>query len=137
MINCICESKQIVLKAANKTGGLTAIASTLADKGINVMAVAGYPISGTGDCEVLLVTDNNSAAMEALKAGGCKDICENDVIIADCENKPGILKAFAEKLSGNGIDLKLIYGTAPSNAPSAALVFIPDNIQKALTVLKD
>ncbi|MDP8263229.1 MAG: hypothetical protein P9M13_08000 [Candidatus Ancaeobacter aquaticus] len=129
-------SKELLIVIKNEIGGLAKIASLVAGKGINIEAIAGYKKDNTSDAEVIIVTDNNDAASETLKAAGYDAISEKEVVIVDLENKTGILQEFCETLAQNGIDLQHVSGTTAGSASSSRLVLSTNDNAKALNVLQ-
>ena len=126
--------KEIVVTVMNKIGVLADMSKILADHGINIEAVAGYAVNV--DAIIMLVTDDNLRAMDALKKAGYKDIKEKTVIILELENKPGVLRKITEKLASADIDIRYIYGTAClGDCPSRA-VLSTNNDEKALVEFK-
>jgi hypothetical protein len=126
--------KEIVVTVVNKIGVLADISKLLAEHGINIRAVAGYALNN--EARIMLVTDDNFHAAEALKKAGYKSLKENDVVLVALENNPGALKLITGKLAGQGIDLKSVYGTACSQGCPATIVLTTSDNEKALVVLK-
>lgn len=127
-------AKELVVTVANKIGVLADMSRILADHGINIKAVAGY--SDKAQAMIMLVTDDNLRAVEALKEKNYSSIVEKEIILIELENKPGALKAVTAKLAGAGIDINYIYGTAcPSGCPASIAISTGAN-EKALVVFK-
>jgi len=134
MIKAANAGKEISVTVVNKVGVLSDISRLLADKGINIEGVAGYVVDSRAT--IMVVTDDNLRAVEALQKGGYKSARQNDVIVVDLENKPGVLKAISSKLAAEGVDLKYVYGTTcPDGCPARIVISTTDN-EKALVVLK-
>ncbi|MCM8779676.1 MAG: hypothetical protein NC914_00775 [Candidatus Omnitrophica bacterium] len=126
--------KEIVVTIVNKVGILAEMSDIIASHGINIEAVGGYAVANTAN--VMLVTNDNLRAIEALRAKGYKSAVENEVVIVDLDNKPGALKNVAKKLAEQDIDIKHIYGSVCSDACPARLVISCSNNEKALILLK-
>jgi hypothetical protein len=109
MIKKVQLGKEIVVTVVNKIGVLADMSRVLSKHGANIEAVAGYAVNN--EAKIMLVTDGNLRAIEALKKSGYKSITERETIILDLENKPGALKLITEKLASESIDIKQIYGT--------------------------
>ncbi len=71
--------KEIVVTVINKIGVLADISKMLADHGINIEAIMGYAVNN--DAMIMVVTEDNLRAMDALKKAGYKGAKENPVII--------------------------------------------------------
>jgi len=130
MIKTAQLGKEIVVTVINKIGVLADISKMMADHGINVIAVAGYALNQ--EAKIMLVTEDNLRATDALKKSGYKSINENEVIIVELENKVGALKLVTAKLAGEGIDITGVYGSVCTGSCPARLVLSTSNNEKAL-----
>lgn len=126
--------KEIAVTVVNKIGVLADMSKILADHGINIEAVAGYVADN--EATILLITDDNLRAKDALQKKGYKSIKENEVVILDLENKPGVLKEITSKLAAKEIDIKYIYGTVCAAGCPSRIVFSTTDNEKALLVFK-
>lgn len=134
MIKSAQLGKEILVTVMNKIGVLADICEILADHGINIEAVAGHAVNN--DATLMVVTEDNLRALDALKKAGYKGAKENVVIILELENKAGALKNITEKLASENIDIRYIYGTTcPDNCPSR-VVLSTNNDELALAVFK-
>ncbi len=127
--------KEIVVTAVNKIGILADISKILADHGINIAAVAGYAAEDN-TAKIMLVTEDNLRSSDALKKAGYKLVKESEVVMMDLENKPGALKSITSILSGEGIDIKYIYGTACTGNCPSRIVLATSNNEKAVVAFK-
>lgn len=126
--------KEIVVSVVNKIGILADMSKILADHGINIEGVAGYATNG--EAKIMLVTDDNLRASDALKKQNYKSVKENEIVIVELENKPGALKNVTMKLAAKNIDIKYIYGTTCSCAGPAKIVLSTSDNEKALVTFK-
>jgi hypothetical protein len=134
MVKSAKSGKEISITVINKVGVLADISRILADRGINIEAVAGYTVDSRAS--IMVVTGDNLRAAEALQKSGYKSAKENEVIVLELENKQGALKSVGSKLAAEGIDIKYIYGTTcPEGCPAKIIVSTTDN-EKALVALK-
>jgi hypothetical protein len=134
MLRGVNLAKVIVVSVMNKIGVLADMSKILADHGINIEAVEGY--ADNGKANILLVTDDNLRAADALKKQGYKSAAENEIIMLDLENKPGALKNITARLASEGIDIKFIFGTTcPTGCPAKIVLSTSDN-EKALVAFK-
>ena len=134
MIKSAKMGKEIAVTAANKAGILADISKLLTEHGINIQAVAGY--AAGSDAKIMLVTEDNLRAIDALKKAGYKSIKENEVVVVELENKPGALKNITAKIASEGVDIKQVYGTACAAGCPALIIFSTSDNAKALVSLK-
>ena len=126
--------KEIVVTVVNKIGILADMSKLFAEHGINIQALAGYALNN--EAKIMVVTDDNLRAAEALNKAGYKSLKESEVVLVALENKPGALKLITGKLAEQGIDLKSVYGTACSEGCPATLVITTSDNEKALVAFK-
>lgn len=134
MVKQVTMAKEIVVTVVNKIGILADMSSLLGDMALNIEAVAGY--AAANEAKIMLVTSDNTRAVDALKKKGYKNIRENEVLLVDLENKPGALKLLTTKLAQETIDIKQVYGSVCASGCPAKLVLSTDNNQKAFVALK-
>ena len=126
--------KEILVTVMNRIGVLADMAKILADHGINILAVTGYAVNN--DANIMIVTEDNLRAVDALKKAGYKGTKENPVLILELENKAGALKNITAKLASENIDIKYLYGTTCSSACPSRVVLSTNNDEKALVAFK-
>ncbi|MFH0791495.1 MAG: hypothetical protein V2A64_07700 [Candidatus Omnitrophota bacterium] len=136
MLKNVRLSKELVIIVTNKIGVLADITEVLAVQGINLAAVAGYAAEA-GKAQIMLMSDDNLRAGDALRKAGYKSFKENEVIMFELENKPGALKHVTTKLSAEGVDIKYIYGTTYLEGCPGKIVFSTSDNKKALALLKE
>lgn len=134
MIKDVQLGKEIVITVANKIGILADLSKILADHGINLEAVAGY--TKENEARIMLVTEDNLRAKDALTKAGYKAAKENPVLMLTLENKTGALKLLAAKLASEQIDINYVYGTTCMSACPARLILSTNNNEKALLAFK-
>ncbi len=134
MIKTAGIEKEVTVTAANKIGLLAEISKIAADHGINIDGIAGYAMDK--DAKIMMVTNDATRTVEALKKVGYSWIKESEVIVLELENKPGALKIVTERLAVEGIDIKYIYGTSSSGTSPAKLILATSDNQKALVSFK-
>ncbi len=127
-------TKSIIVTVMNKVGVLADMAKILADQGINIEAVKGY--AEDVQAKIMLITDDNLRAIDALKKNDYKGAVESEMIMLELENKPGALKYITGKLASEEIDIKFIYGTTCPGGCPAKIIFSTSNNEKALVALK-
>ena len=134
MVNEVKLRKEIVVTVTNEIGVLADMSKLMADKGINIEAVAGY--AAGNEARIMLVAADDVKAVEILKQANYTNIKLNEIIIVDLENKPGALKVITSKMASEMVDIKHIYGSACTAGCPAKIVISTTDNQKALAALK-
>ena len=125
--------KEIVLKVTNEIGILNRLCKMVSEKGINVIAVHG---TVDGDSAVIrLITADNLRVGDALRAHHYAPH-EQDCVLVELPNKPGVLRTITEKLAGEMIDLHHLYATTAPGHDNSLVVFGSSNNDRALIALK-
>jgi hypothetical protein len=129
-------TKQIYVTVDNEIGMLNKLADHMADRGINIEAVAGYEVQGTDKARIMLVVEDVRRASDALKEKGFASVDVREELLVELDNRPGALKIVTGLLAAKEINIKQIYGTAsPGESPVRVILATSDN-QKALVTLK-
>ena len=134
MIKAANLGKQIAVTVVNKIGVLADMSKLIADHGISIQAVAGYAVNN--EAKIMLVTDDNLRASDALQKSGYKSLKEEEVVIIDLEDKPGALKLVTSVLVKENIDIKQLYGTTCASGCPAKIIISTNDNEKALVALK-
>ena len=129
-------TKEISVTVVNKIGVLDIMAGYLADRGINIEAIAGYEMPGSNQATIMLVVDNTLRATEAIKERGFGSIEEHDVILVELDNKPGALKTVTGLLALKGINIRHIYATTSLDKCPVRVILSTSDNQAALITLK-
>lgn len=124
--------KQLMVSVHNEVGVLSQAAGSIADAGINLIAVCAYVIDNKGF--ILFVTDDNNRAKNVLKAKKY-DVMEEEVIIISLDNKPGTLGKITEKIAQVGVDLTLLYGSVEEKGKTSKVVIVSENNKLALAAI--
>lgn len=126
--------KQLSIFLENRPGGMARICGTLAEAGINIMALT---VHDTVDHAIVrLVADRPVKALLILEQLGVY-ILESDVIVLDLENEPGALAEVARKLARADINIEYAYCTAAANQKSGCLVLRSDEPDRAIELLRE
>ena len=125
-------AKEVVIRIPNAIGTLDVIARTLADKGINILAVSAW-VEGA-QAVIRLVTDESVRVMDALRSQKY-DAREGDVLVTEPPHKPGMLHRITEKLAQAQIDIHHLYATATSSQAQCMVVFSTANNDRAMVLL--
>jgi hypothetical protein len=126
--------KEIVVTVVNKIGVLADLSQIVADRGVNIGAVAGYALDNKAI--IMMATDDNQRAVDALKKAGYKSIREREAVEVELENKAGALKVITAKLAVEDIDIRQIYGTTCPDGCPARLILSTTNNDKAVVLFR-
>lgn len=120
------KTSQLTLTLQSKPGVLAKVARTLADAGVNILALAAAETAGRG--KIRIVVSDPARAKEALRAAKYRP-SEQPAVIVTLDNRPGALAGVAEKLAGAKVNIKSVYAT--TSGPSATVVLTVSNADKA------
>jgi len=110
---------ELLYRAPTHVGLLAEVAEALHEAGVNILAIGAYDKGDVG--EFLLITSDNRAAGEALKAlGGEVDMAS--VVVADVPNTPGELALIARKAADAGINISQIHATTTDSATAMIVI---------------
>jgi len=126
--------KEITVKVRNEIGVLAALSKTLAEKGLNILAVSGWVEGENG--LIHLVTDDNLRAVDTLRKSQFNPQ-ERDVVLTEVPHKPGMLRHVTEKLSAGGIDVHHLYASATGDSAHSLIVFASANNDRAVVLLNE
>lgn len=125
-------AKEVIIRMPNAIGTLDGIAKTIADKGVNILAVSAW-VEGA-QAVIRLVTDDSVRVMDALKTHKY-EARQGDVLVAEPPHKPGMLHRLTEKLAQADIDIHHLYATAATTQGQCLLVFSTANNDRAMVLL--
>ncbi len=125
--------KELVVIAKNKPGVLAKVAQALADRGIDIEAISAQAAGGVGLMN--FVVDEHLRAKDLLRKKGFQ-FHENEVLLLEAEDSPGVLLSITRKLAAKKIDIFNIYGSAPATYGPCVLVLSTSNNQKAVVSLR-
>lgn len=125
-------AKEVIIRMPNAIGTLNGIAKTIANKGINILAVSAW-VEGA-QAVIRLVTDDNVRVMDALRAHKY-DAREGEVLVTEPSHKPGMLHHLTETLSRAEIDIHHLYATASTTQGQCLLVLATANNDRAMVLL--
>jgi hypothetical protein len=134
MIKKVTLAKEIVVSSENKVGILANISKILADHDINIEGVAGY--GDNKEAKIMIVTDDNLRACDALRKAGYKSVKESEILMIDLINKPGALKNVTARLAAENIDIRYTYGTICTEGCPAKIIIATNANEKAFVLLK-
>lgn len=125
-------AREVIVRMPNEIGALDRLAKTIADKGVNLLAICAW-VEGA-QAVMRLVTEDNLRVVDTLRAHHY-DVREADVIVADTGHTPGMLHRVAARLAQAGIDIHHLYATASLAQQESMIVFATANNDRALVVL--
>lgn len=120
-----------IIELENRPGTLADVTAAIAEKGINISAVAGATTSGGSG--VALVTNDESGTRSALDASGTR-YREVALASAALEDRPGMLAAVARSLADAGVNIEAIFPTG-MEAGKITVAFGVDNLEAARQAL--
>ncbi|PKG33768.1 ACT domain-containing protein [Methanoregula sp.] len=119
--------KQISIFSENRPGRLAAIAHTLGEEKVNILAFSIAEANGFGVVRALV--DHPQKAHDTLQALGF-NIAFTDVIAVKMKDQPGGLYEVAKILGDSGINIE--YSYAYSGKDGAVLILRVDQVEDAI-----
>jgi len=129
------QCKEISVRVLNDIGILAQLTRIVADKGVNIRAVAAWVENDTMGV-VHLVTDDNLRAVDALCGRNYAPV-EIDSIELKLHHSPGMLNSVCERIGKSGINVKYLYASGPVSEETCLAVLSTDNNERALVLLND
>ena len=124
--------QQVSVFLENKKGRLAEVTSLIADKGINIRALA---LADTADFGVLrLIVNDPDRCFEALKTAGFV-AQRTDVIAVEVEDKPGGLKRILEIFDAQEINIEYMYAFVEKKTDKAIVIVRIDQPERAIEAL--
>jgi hypothetical protein len=126
----MAKTKQFTISVENRPGVVAAIARTLGNAKVNILALLGTA-QGTGGSVQLIVEDTKRAkkALDEARLSYRETIAEE----YELPNKPGALAQSLEKLAARGVNLNSIYATAAKGGRKAVVVYTAETEAKEAT----
>jgi len=122
-------AKDLRLILEDRPGQLAKVGEALGKAGVNIDGLCGVTWEGKGVIHVLV--EDAAKARRALEANGLHVDQEQEVVILEVEDRPGVLGNIARRLANAGVNLNLAY-----LATSTRLVIGADDLEKARQALK-
>jgi len=129
-------AKELSVIVSNEIGLLDRMSKHLAERGINIEAIAGYEMEESGEAQIMMVVDNARRAGDALEQQGFGSVTEHDIIIVELDNRPGALNTITSLLAHRGINVRYIYATVSSEGSSVRVVLSTSDNERAFVTLK-
>ena len=97
---------RIIVMAKSEVGVIADITAVLADSGVNILTINTENTGETG--LVIIITDDNDAALGALTAAGFRAVID-DVLVIRLRDEPGALAKVAEKFKNAGVNIQSLH----------------------------
>jgi hypothetical protein len=125
-------TKQLAIFLNNRPGTLARVAEALGEAKVNIYAIT---TSDTVDHTVIrLVVSDYRKALHVFEQHGTL-VVEDDVIMVDRMNRPGVLAEIAKKLADAKINIEYCYSATPPDVKKGLMILRVSNPAKALKVL--
>ena len=125
---------QLAIFLSNRPGALARVCDALAEAGINIHALS---ISDTVDHSVVrMVVSDPTKALMLLGERGVLAL-ENDVLMIDTANEPGVLAKIADRLAKAEINIEYAYMATSAKNPKGLIVLRPSDVEKAQKAMRD
>lgn len=124
----MAKTKQFTVAVENQPGAVAAIAKTLGNAKVNILALLATAQGTSGTVE--LVVDNPKRAKKALDEAGLPYV-ETTAEAYELQNKPGSLAQCLEKLAAKGVNLNSICATAAKGGKKAVVFYRAQAEEKA------
>jgi hypothetical protein len=116
----MAKTKQFTITVQNRPGAVAAIAETLGNAKVNILALLATAQGTAGAVE--LVVEDPRRAKKALDDAGLT-YRETTAEEYELQNKPGALAQYLDKLAKKGVNLNSICATAAKGGRKAVLVY--------------
>jgi hypothetical protein len=124
-------ANQFVVQLKNEPGAMASLAEALAARGVDLRAIGGGGIGGSG--HVIMTTADDETTRTVLDAGGYTFI-EGESILAEVDDRPGGMARIARALADAGVNIygHLFLGRWGDRAMFAFVVDDPDRARPIL-----
>ncbi|REJ89319.1 MAG: hypothetical protein DWQ35_18455 [Planctomycetota bacterium] len=126
------QGKEIQVTIKNEIGALGKLTKMLAEQGVNVLAVNSRVEEG--EAHFKLITEDMLRTMDLLHEHGYEPRQLN-VVIVECEHRPGILKHLTDRLVFHEVNIYYLYVTATLDQEECLVVLSTSNNQRAIIEL--
>jgi hypothetical protein len=125
---------QLAVFLSNRPGALARVCEALAEAGINITALT---VADTVDHSIVrMVVSDPTKALMLLGERGVLAL-ENDVLLIDTANQPGVLAKIADQLAKSEINIEYAYMATSAKNPKGLIVLRPSDVEKAQKALRD
>ena len=96
-----------MIRVANQAGALAKVTAAISDAGVN-LAAATY--TGSGDiADLHILVKHAEATRRVLEPAGLSVTDDQEVVVIDAEDRPGVLADLARRVADAGVNLSLVY----------------------------
>ncbi len=120
--------KQLTVLVPNQTGVAAAVASALAERGVNIEAIDIEGVEERGI--IVLMVDKYDEALRALRDHGFRAITQ-DTLLVRLTDRPGALAAIAVRLRDAGLDLRSMHIVRHEKGATLASLVTSDHAKAA------
>jgi len=126
-------TKEFTVLMEDQPGTLGKVCRTLADRGVNILALQSFPIGGKSVTRI--VADNPTAAKAVLESE--KLTCtEADVVQVKLSHRPGEVARVASRLGEANININYAYCGLESGGNAPLMFFGVSEVSKAAPILE-
>lgn len=100
-------ASDLLIEVENQPGALAKVTAAISDAGVNISAATCTSASGSATLHILV--NHPEAAKHALATAGVTITSEQEVVVVEVDDRPGVLTDLARKVAEAGIDLDLLY----------------------------
>ena len=124
-------ANQFVVELKNEPGSLAILAEALAARGVDLRAIGGGGIGGSG--HIIMTTADDDAARSVLEDGGYTFI-EGESVLTEVDYRPGGMARLSRELADAGVNIcgHLFLGRWGDRAMFAFVVDDPDKARPIL-----
>lgn len=97
---------RIIVMVKSEVGVIAGITAAIADAGVNILTINTENSGETGI--VIIITDDNDAALQALTTAGFRAVID-DVLVIRLPDEPGALAKVAEKFKIAGVNIQSLH----------------------------
>jgi hypothetical protein len=127
-------AKEFTITIEDKPGALGKCFSSLAERGVNILAFQSYVEEG--ESLARMIVDDPAGAKAVL--GKTRMIFEEtEAATVSLPHRPGELGRAATRLGVQGINIDYSYGGVEPGSPMVLIVFGVDNLNKASAILDE
>lgn len=116
--------KDLTLIPDDQPGVLARIGEAAGAAGLNIEGISAFTGQGKGVIHILV--DDPDKGLEVLTEAGFEVKAMRDVVVVDCQDRPGELGEITQRVAQAGINVEQAY-TATQNR----VVFVVDDVERA------
>ena len=123
----VAPATQLAIFLSNRPGALARVCDELGKAEINIHALT---ISDTVDHAVIrMVVSDSTRALMLLGEGGLMAV-ENDVLLVEGANQPGMLAEIADRLARASVNIEYAYLATSPETEKGLMVLRPSEVEK-------